>query len=592
MSDAARLVARPNPLPASPLPFGTGTLIELLPTGVYACDAAGVITEFNTRAAEIWGSTPEIGDTDQRFCGAYRLFWPDGTALLHEATPMAEALRTGQSFRDVEVVIERPDGTRVWASVNIDALRDERGAVTGALNCFHDITARKHAESELRRSEAFLAAVVETTPECIKIVAEDGTLLQMNAAGLGMIEAAAPDEAIGASVFDIIAPEHLEEWRRRHGVVCGGERQDWEFEIVGFNGTRRQMETHAVPFVMQDGTVAQLAITRDVTERNRWESALRESRRWLSDLLQALPTAVYTTDAAGRITFFNAAAEELWGRAPEIGEEWCGSFKLYRLDGSPLPHDQCPMAVALKEGREVRGEEALLERPDGTRVPFAPYPSPLRDEDGAVIGAVNMLVDISHLQEARDRQQLLINELNHRVKNSLALVQSIANLTIRHSDTLPAFREAFGRRLTSLSRTHNLLTQSYWTSLPVGALVEAELAPFDAENRIEIGGEEVSLNPRQGVTLALVLHELATNAVKHGALLQPDGRLGVTWRAENRRLRIDWIETCRLPADRPRKEGFGSVLIRRSVEADLRGNLDYLIEDTGLRCSIDIPLRD
>ena len=118
-------------------------------------------------------------------------------------------------------------------------------------------------------------------------------------------------------------------------------------------------------------------------------------------LIQALPAAIYTTDAAGRITFFNEAAAELWGCRPEIGKsEFCGSWKLYWPDGRPLPHGECPMALALKEQRAIRGMEAVAERPDGTLVHFVPYPTPLFDDSGTLIGAVNMLVDISDRKRA------------------------------------------------------------------------------------------------------------------------------------------------------------------------------------------------
>jgi PAS domain S-box-containing protein len=111
--------------------------------------------------------------------------------------------------------------------------------------------------------------------------------------------------------------------------------------------------------------------------------------------LEALAVAVYTTDADGRITYFNEAAVEFWGRRPRIGEEWCGSLRLFHVDGTPLAHDQCPMAIALKEAREVRGWTAIAERPDGRRVAFQPYPTPLRDPNGGLVGAVNVLVDVT-----------------------------------------------------------------------------------------------------------------------------------------------------------------------------------------------------
>jgi PAS domain S-box-containing protein len=120
------------------------------------------------------------------------------------------------------------------------------------------------------------------------------------------------------------------------------------------------------------------------------------------EVLNALGVAVYTTDAAGRITFFNEAAVTFWGRRPELGEEWCGSWRLYTREGLAMRHDECPMAVALKENRPVRGQEAIAERPDGTRVSFVPYPTPLRDSSGTLVGAVNVLVDVSERREAEE----------------------------------------------------------------------------------------------------------------------------------------------------------------------------------------------
>ena len=148
-----------------------------------------------------------------------------------------------------------------------------------------------------------------------------------------------------------------------------------------------------------------------------------------------LPAGIYTTDAAGRITYYNEAAVELWGQRPTLGaSEWCGSWKLYWPDGTPLAHADCPMAIALKENRPVRGMEAACERPDGTRVPFIPYPTPLHDETGKLVGAVNMLVDITERKRAEEQQALLVRELHHRVKNTLATVQAIMGSTARTCD--------------------------------------------------------------------------------------------------------------------------------------------------------------
>src|SRR5436305_9483325 len=115
-----------------------------------------------------------------------------------------------------------------------------------------------------------------------------------------------------------------------------------------------------------------------------------------NELLEALPVAVYTTDAEGRITSYNKAAADLWGRRPEIGSDsWCGSWRLFWPDGRPLALEECPMAMALKEGRPIRGIEAIAERPDGSRVRFLPFPTPLRDTTGKITGAVNLLMELT-----------------------------------------------------------------------------------------------------------------------------------------------------------------------------------------------------
>jgi PAS domain S-box-containing protein len=133
--------------------------------------------------------------------------------------------------------------------------------------------------------------------------------------------------------------------------------------------------------------------------------ALGQSEERFRTLIEALPAAIYMTDAAGRITFCNEAAVALAGRRPAIGEDqWCVTWRLYKLDGTPLPHDQCPMAIALKEDRLIRGTEKVAERPDGTRVSVMPFPTPLHDATGTLVGGVNMLLDTTtHHSRAESR---------------------------------------------------------------------------------------------------------------------------------------------------------------------------------------------
>jgi PAS domain S-box-containing protein len=314
------------------------------------------------------------------------------------------------------------------------------------------------------------------------------------------------------------------------------------------------------------------------------------------ELLEALPAAIYTTDPAGRITYYNQAAVELWGRRPELGDDqWCGSWRLYWPDGTRMAHDECPMAVALRGERPVRNAEAVAERPDGTRVPFIPYPTLLRDAAGAVVGAVNMLVDITERKAAetalRDREArlaLLAREVDHRARNILTTVLAITRWT--QAESVPAFVEALTGRIHALSRAHTLLAEGEMVRVDLKRLVEQELAAYGGgEGRVKIAGFRFVLGPETAQPLAMVLHELATNAAKHGALSAAGGHVAIEWSwASDRRLVLRWTETGGPRVRKPTREGFGSELIELLTQ-QLGGvtKLDWRAE--GLVCEFSIP---
>ena len=523
---------------------------------------------------------------------------PDGRPLPHAETPMAATLRNGIPASDLEVQIEQPDGKRVWVLVNINPLFTENGQLNGAVNCFQDISARKRAEQALRDSKGFLRAVVEANPECVKIVSSEGALLQINSAGLALLEADDLNEVIGQPMCTWIAAEHREQWQQHHEQVCQGMQRTWEYDQVGLKGTRRHMETHAVPLRMPDGSQAQLAVTRDITRRRQDERALRQSEQHMRNLLDGLSAAIYTTDACGRINYFNEAAARLWGHRPPLGEaEWCGSWLLRWPDGSPMAHDECPMATTLKQGRAIHGE-AIAERPDGTQVPFAAYPMPLRNSDGELIGAVNMLVDISQHKRAEARQSLLIHELNHRVKNTLATVQSIATQSLRNAKSVRDFSASFSSRLIALSKAHDLLTHSHWEGASLRSVMMQEFAPYwtIGTPRICLTGEDIGLGPRAALTLAMAFHELTTNAAKYGALSYPEGRLDVSWRMEDsshgEMLALEWRERDGPEVVPPSRQGFGTRLVERSIVHELSGDVHFTYCREGLCCRIRFPLEE
>ena len=308
------------------------------------------------------------------------------------------------------------------------------------------------------------------------------------------------------------------------------------------------------------------------------------------DLLNALPAAIYTTDAAGRITFFNDAAVAFSGRRPTLGvDEWCVTWKLFELDGTPMPHDQCPMAIALKEGRAVRGAEAVAERPDGSRITFAPYPTPLRDDNGKIVGAVNMLVDITERKKAETRQSVLANEVNHRANNLLTLVQ--ATLRMTQADTVEAFRSSMEGRIGALAQAHSLLADSRWEGADLQRLVMEELAPYlGAEPpRFWITGPMLPLKPSAAQAMAMIVHELATNATKHGALSAGGGRVLVDWRhGEDGKVVFRWTELGGPATRPPARNGVGTKVIQ-ACAAQLRGAFHCDWTPAGLVCELTAP---
>ena len=328
------------------------------------------------------------------------------------------------------------------------------------------------------------------------------------------------------------------------------------------------------------------------------QAALRERERRFRELLEALPAAVYTTDAEGRITYFNEAAAELWGQRPVLGvTRWCGSWKLFLPDGSPLPPGMCPMAIALKEDRPLRGLEAVAERPDGTRVPALTYPTPLHDESGRLVGAVNMLVDITERKRAEEQQALLVRELHHRVKNTLATVQAIMGSTARSADTIEEFKTALIGRIGALAKTHRLLTDEVG-AVTFGDLLHNELDAFDdgSDGRITLSGPEVYLSANLAVSLGMVVHELTTNAAKYGSLSVYGGKVDVTWslttEATRRKLDFRWVESGGPPVAPPARQGFGSRLLEFVLPGQIqaKASAEYHPDGVHIQCLVPLPL--
>lgn len=691
--------------------LGAQRFLEELPIGICCCDAKGIIRRFNRHAVEMWGQTPP--DPNQLYSGAYRLYQPDGTPMTRGETPMAIVLQTGEPVRDRRIVMERPDGSRITALVNAEPLWDEAGDQVGAVSCFQDISELTHAREEL---EGFF----ENSAIGLHVVNADGIIERANQTELTLLGYAF-NEYVGRHIDEI----HADAETSAELMDClrrGEKVENFPARLRAKDGSIRHVLITTSNPTFRDGHFRRSrCFTLDVTSAIQAEERRHQAEQHFRDVLEGLPAAVYTTDARGRVTYFNKAAVELAGRDPQIGgDEWCVTWKLFNPDGTPLPHDQCPMAVALREERQIRGSEAIAERPDGSRVRFQAFPTPLYDHQGRLTGAVNMLVDVTerhkmerhlaaivassddaiisksldgtirswnagaerifgytademighqilkiippelHEEEfeilarlrrgeriehfetvrvakdgrrvdisltvspvrgslgdvvgaskvARDiterkrneaLQQLLIGELNHRVKNTLATVQAIAAQTVRRASSPAEFAVSFNGRLQSLARTHDLLTHSSWAGADLASLVRDQVVLGGPEGgRVALAGPHVFLEPQAALHLALVLHELGTNARKHGALSLPHGRVSLHWEvrtlsdagaAANRELRLHWQESGGPPVSVPSSHGFGTTLIEKSLGAHGgRATVHYRAE--GVACDIRLPISE
>lgn len=311
-------------------------------------------------------------------------------------------------------------------------------------------------------------------------------------------------------------------------------------------------------------------------------------------IIENASDAIFLLDAEGRTTFANPAAERIfgWTAAELIGRRLHDLVHYKHPDGSPFPIEECPLGQVLETGTSLRHHEDTFFCKDGTAIGVACSNGAIT-RDGVVTGGVLVIRDISDRLRAAEHNQLLVGELTHRVKNTLAVVQAIAHQSLQ-GDDLPAARAKFDARLAALAAAHDLLTRTQWSVAPLREIVASALAPFGAgQDRWTIAGEEVSLPPEKAVALSIALHELATNATKYGALSTAAGRIAVSWQVApakaGERLRLVWQESGGPPVAMPARAGFGSRMIERALAAELDGTASIEFRPEGLTCTVDCP---
>lgn len=340
---------------------------------------------------------------------------------------------------------------------------------------------------------------------------------------------------------------------------------------------------------LQIGVMAGWAITfTDLTERVRAEASVSAGRAARA-IIASANEAVIVCDLHGRITHTNAAVTSIH-EGDIVGQPFHEAIDL-RISGSIgllQAEDIIRLAIG---GTPVQGLEARAPQAPRTK-DLLISAAPLAPTEGTISGCVVTLIDLSQRKAAERQQMLLMAELDHRVKNTLTLVLSILGRT-SESD-IETFKRTFAGRIHALAATHNLLSNNSWAGLSVGEVLSAELAPYGASNRVDSDVADIKMKPRAAVAIGLVFHELASNAVKYGALSVPKGHVEVRLRDRTGAgsTVIEWIERGGPAVMEPTRTGFGRTVITKSLSYARDGGSELIFDPNGIRCLIRIPSDD
>ena len=401
-----------------------------------------------------------------------------------------------------------------------------------------------------------------------------------------------PDEAVGQVSHTLLRTEFPQP---RAEIEASLQREgQWQGQLVHRrrDGAALTVASH---WALHRGEAGEpdmiIEVNNDLSGHKRAEQGRQRADALLSTIVSTAPGLIYAKDRQGRITIANQATLDL------IGKPWSeveGRTDMELLDdpeqAARVMANDCRL---MQEGKSEELEESVGTSGGEPRVWFSTK-APLRDETGATIGLMGISVEVTERKRVEERLRLMVNELNHRVKNTLAVVQAIASQTLRGAD--PAFGRALEGRLLALASVHDVLTRESWEGAELREVVAACVAPGGPEAaRVHVSGPALRLSPRAAIALALALNEMAVNARTHGALSTELGEVEIRWQLARDllvpALRLAWTERGGPAVSPPSRRGFGTRIIERSLAQDLGGTVRLSFADPkGVTCVIEAPL--
>jgi PAS domain S-box-containing protein len=489
-----------------------------------------------------------------------------------------------------------PDGTVRWVSMFGRLFRDPDGFPARAAGVVQDITQRKQAEEALRQSEErFRIAVRAVAGVVYDWDLPSGQAFRSH--GLEEIVGLAPETVPSLADWwsDRIHPEDQARLAEIRADIRAGriERYETEYRVRHEDGHWVHLWDRGA--VLRDDSgrpVRVVGSAADVTQRKNAERALSESEQRFRLAAGAVVGMVYDWDAhTGRVFRSEGLFDLIGVRSEEapVDRQWWWS----RIHPEDVDKVSERRAEILGGGLDRFEHGYRIRHENGSWIEILDRGAVLRDEAGRTHRIIGTVTDVTQRRQAEERQTLLLAELDHRVKNMLAVVQSVVMQTRTSAQSLDGFAVALEGRLHAMARTHSLLTQSRWEGARLDAIVAEELSPYSGETgRVSVAGPELVLRPKAAMALSLACHELATNAAKYGSLSRPGGRVHVVWTVVQGCVRLSWTESGGPPVKRPERRGFGLQAIERILGYELSGRAQVDFHPGGLSCRIEVPARE
>lgn len=439
---------------------------------------------------------------------------------------------------------------------------------------------------------SLLRSLLASSGDCIKILDLDGNLLYMTEGGQRIMEVTDFSAIRGCPWPGFWQGKGNDDAWAAIATALAGATGRFEGFATTLAGTPRWWDVTVI--LIRDAESRPdrlLAVSRDITESRLAHEALRESEARFKTLAQAMPNQVWSATPDGKLDWFN---DQVFSYSGLGFDDLGGSRWAQMVHPDDIGAAAGGWAGAIEAGQQYQ-VEFRLRRADGAWRWHLARAVPIRDTSGTITRWIGSNTDIDDRKASEAQQQLLARELEHRMKNTMAMVGAIANQTFRTAATKEDARTIFDARLRALNQAHDVLIASSWVSAPMAIVVEGALRPYmTSEACIATSGPAVDLTAKQALALSLALHELATNATKYGALSMPGGTIRVAWACiaygDAPTLRFSWTESGGPIVSPPLRRGFGSRLIESALSSDFGSSVkvDYLPE--GVVCSFETIL--